>query len=231
MSNYQYYEYQPGNDDGSGKQDNGYNPYTNQYNGQYQQPQKKQKRPHPKAKFVGKVVAAALIFGVVAGPVTAGTNMLTNHLTGNDQASVSEDNSSNTSNGNKISSTTTSASATNDDVSALASEALLETCAQCHKDTDMAEKVHTLQAEITAREKEVGQELSDLKDKLAEAVAGGEYSEEELDAIRGLHRTAQWFFDYDYVENSEGAHNSTLAKRCLDTAEETIQEAMGLFKS
>lgn len=124
MSNYQYYEYQPGNDDGSGKQDNGYNPYTNQYNGQYQQPQKKQKRPHPKAKFVGKVVAAALIFGVVAGPVTAGTNMLTNHLTGNDQASVSEDNSSNTSNGNKISSTTTSASATNDDVSALASEAL-----------------------------------------------------------------------------------------------------------
>ena len=60
---------------------------------------------------------------------------------------------------------------------------------------------------------------------------GGEYSEEELDAIRGLHRTAQWFFDYDYVENSEGAHNSTLAKRCLDTAEETIQEAMGLFKS
>ena len=115
--------------------------------------------------------------------------------------------------------------------SPLASEALLETCAQCHKDTDMAEKVHTLQAEITAREKEVGQELSDLKDKLAEAVAGGEYSEEELDAIRGLHRTAQWFFDYDYVENSEGAHNSTLAKRCLDTAEETIQEAMGLFKS
>ena len=115
--------------------------------------------------------------------------------------------------------------------SPLESEILLETCAACHKDTDMAEKVHTLQDEIVAREKEVGEELSELKDKLADAVAGGDYTEDELNEIRSLHRRAQWFFDYDYVENSEGAHNSTLARRCLDTAEETIQEAMGLFKS
>ena len=116
-------------------------------------------------------------------------------------------------------------------VSPLESEALLETCAACHGDTDMAEKVHGIQDEIVAREKEVGQELSDLKDKLADAVAGGEYTEDELNEIRSLHRTAQWFFDYDYVENSEGAHNSALARKCLDTAEETIQEAMDLFKS
>ena len=95
----------------------------------------------------------------------------------------------------------------------------------------MAEKVHAIQAEVTARETEVGEKLSALKDKLAEAVAGGEYSEEELDEIRKLHRTAQWFFDYDYVENSEGAHNSTLAKKCLDTAEAVIDEAMEKFKS
>jgi nitrite reductase (cytochrome c-552) len=115
--------------------------------------------------------------------------------------------------------------------SPLNSEAILETCAACHKDTDMAEKVHAVQAEVTARETEVGEKLSALKDKLAEAVAGGEYSEEELDEIRKLHRTAQWFFDYDYVENSEGAHNSTLAKKCLDTAEAVIDEAMEKFKS
>ena len=125
MSNYQYYEYQPGNDDSS-QQNNGYNPYTNQYNngGGFQEPPKKKKerRPHPKAKFVGKVVAAALIFGAVAGPVTAGTGLLTNHLTGHDESTVSENSNSN-SNG-QISSTTTSASASSDDVSALASEAL-----------------------------------------------------------------------------------------------------------
>ena len=115
--------------------------------------------------------------------------------------------------------------------SPLDSEELLTTCAQCHKDTDMAEKVHTLQAEITARETEVGEKLSALKDALAEAVASGDYTEEELDEIRSLHRTAQWYFDWDYVENSEGAHNSALARKCLDTAEETIDEAMGLFES
>ena len=115
--------------------------------------------------------------------------------------------------------------------SPLESDILLERCAACHKDTDMVEKVHTLQAGITAREKEVGQKLSDLKDALAEAVSSGEYSDEELDEIRSLHRTAQWFFDYDYVENSEGAHNSTLANKCLDTAEEKIEEAMKLFKT
>lgn len=116
-------------------------------------------------------------------------------------------------------------------VSPLASEAILQTCAACHKDTDMAEKVQLIQTEITAREKEVGEKLSTLKDTLAAAVTSGNYTEEELSAIRSLHRTAQWFFDYDYVENSEGAHNSTLAKKCLDTAEATITEAMGMFKS
>ncbi len=113
--------------------------------------------------------------------------------------------------------------------SPLESEAILETCAVCHKDVDMTEKVHTIQDAVTARETEVGNKLSDLKDKLAEAVASGEYEEEKLDEIRELHRTAQWFFDYDYVENSEGAHNSTLANRCLDKAEESINAALELF--
>lgn len=115
--------------------------------------------------------------------------------------------------------------------SPLDSEILLETCAQCHKDTDMAEKVHGVQDGVVAREKEVGEKLSTLKTTLAEAVASGDYTEEELDAIRSLHRTAQWFWDWDYVENSEGAHNSSLAYKCLDKAEETIDEAMGMFKS
>ncbi|MDO4475719.1 MAG: ammonia-forming cytochrome c nitrite reductase subunit c552 [Lachnospiraceae bacterium] len=115
--------------------------------------------------------------------------------------------------------------------SPLQNEALLETCAACHKDTDMVEKVQTLQAEITARETEVGEKLSGLKDALAEANASGDYTEDELNAIRGLHRSAQWFFDFDYVENSEGAHNSTLAKKCLDKSEALIDEAMGLFKA
>lgn len=115
--------------------------------------------------------------------------------------------------------------------SPLESDELLQTCAQCHGDTDMAEKVHAVQDEVTGRETEVGEKLSTLKDTLAEAVAGGEYTDEELDQLRSLYRSAQWYWDFCYVENSEGAHNSALAKDCLDTSEELINEAMGLFKA
>ncbi|MBQ2230284.1 MAG: ammonia-forming cytochrome c nitrite reductase subunit c552, partial [Oscillospiraceae bacterium] len=52
-----------------------------------------------------------------------------------------------------------------------------------------------------------------------------------LDAVRKLHREAQWFFDFCYVENAEGAHNSELAFRCLDTADQKIDEAMALLNA
>ena len=114
-------------------------------------------------------------------------------------------------------------------VSPLDSPAILDTCAACHKDVDMAEKVHAIQDQVTARETEVGNNLSAFKDKLAEAVASEAYTEEELNEIRTLYRHAQWFFDYQYVENSEGAHNSKLANSCLDQAAAKIEEGMKLF--
>lgn len=115
-------------------------------------------------------------------------------------------------------------------VSPLENETLLANCATCHGDTDMVKLVRGIQERVTARETEVGNKLSELKDTLAAAVAEGSRSEEELNAIRKLHREAQWFFDFCYVENAEGAHNSELATRCLDTSETKIDEAMSLLK-
>ena len=114
--------------------------------------------------------------------------------------------------------------------SPLESEYLLSTCAVCHEDTDMVAMVKNLQSRITARETEVGNKLSEFKTALADAVAEGKKTEEELDAIRKIHREAQWFFDFCYVENSEGAHNSELANYCLDTSEAKIEEGMELLK-
>ena len=114
-------------------------------------------------------------------------------------------------------------------VSPLENETLLSTCAACHDEPDMVGFVRKIQQRVTARETEVGEKLSDLKDALAEAVAAGTLSEEELNAVRKLHREAQWFFDFCYVENAEGAHNSDLAYRCLDTADAKIGEAMALL--
>ncbi len=114
-------------------------------------------------------------------------------------------------------------------VSPLEDKTLLSTCVTCHGDTNMVEFVHRIQDRVTARETAVGNALSDLKDKLAEAVQAGNRTEEELNAVRKLHREAQWFFDYCYVENSEGAHNSDLSFHCLDVSEQKILEAMELL--
>jgi len=108
---------------------------------------------------------------------------------------------------------------------------LLSTCATCHGDTDMAAVVRKIQSRVTARETEVGNKLSDLKDALTAAVSSGKFSEKTLDQVRKLHREAQWFFDFCYVENAEGAHNSDLAYRCLDTADEKIDQAMAILKN
>lgn len=116
-------------------------------------------------------------------------------------------------------------------VSPLESENILTTCAACHKDTDMTEKVTAIQTEVVAKEKEVGEKLSTLKTTLADAVAEGTYEEAALDEIRSLYRSAQWFWDFCYVENAEGAHNSTLAHNCLDKSSELIDEAMTLFEA
>lgn len=114
-------------------------------------------------------------------------------------------------------------------VSPLDSPAILESCAKCHGDTNMTQMVHRIQDQITTRETETGNKLSAFKDALAAANQGGKLSEAELNAVRKLYREAQWFFDFCYVENSEGAHNSELANRCLDTAEAKIAEGMALL--
>ena len=114
-------------------------------------------------------------------------------------------------------------------VSPLENETLLSTCASCHGDTDMVAMVRNLQGRVTARETAVGNKLSTFKDALAAAVASGTRDEEELATLRKLHREAQWFFDFCYVENAEGAHNSELAMRCLDLSESRIDEAMALL--
>ena len=116
-------------------------------------------------------------------------------------------------------------------VSPLENKTLLSTCAQCHGDTDMVSMVRRIQDRVTDRENEVGNKLSRLKDTLAAAVSEGKMSEKNLDEVRKLYREAQWFFDFCYVENSEGAHNSELSIHCLDVSDQRIDEAMAMLQS
>ena len=122
-------------------------------------------------------------------------------------------------------------------VSPLENDTLLETCLVCHQDLGVNSKdemvafVRSIQNRITSEEKRVGERLAAFKGELAKANQSGAVSEEQLNELRELYRKAQWFFDYCYVENSEGAHNSELSTRCLDTADSLIRQGMDLLGS
>ena len=113
--------------------------------------------------------------------------------------------------------------------SPLDNQTLLEgTCAECH--TDLAKEVADIQEEAERRTYAIGYSLEALTEKLVLAIESGRYTEEELNAIRDLARDAQFYWDFVFVENSEGAHNSALATDCLNKAEEKLNQAMALFK-
>lgn len=113
-------------------------------------------------------------------------------------------------------------------VSPLASDSIKASCAACHPDLEGF--VKGIQGKAEERTIAIGTKLEDLTNKLADAVASGNYTEDELNAIRALNRKGQFYWDFVFVENSEGAHNSRLTTECLDKAETLIDEALGLIK-
>lgn len=97
MSDYQYYEY---------------NPYT----AEPQKP-KKPKKERPFLKKIGKVVAIALVFGLVAGAAFQGVNFATGKLTGTSSSSSSSSSATSLGTSNDIGTTATSTATTVTDVS------------------------------------------------------------------------------------------------------------------
>ena len=115
-------------------------------------------------------------------------------------------------------------------ISPLDNPELIESeCAKCH--VDLVSEVKATQARIEARTYSVGYELEFLTEQLAEAVASGNYTDKELDPIRSLARDAQFYWDFVFVENAEGAHNPTLTDQCLDSAEALCNEAINAFRA
>jgi nitrite reductase (cytochrome c-552) len=84
--------------------------------------------------------------------------------------------------------------------------------------------VESIQKETLERLDAIGNGLKDANDKLAEAYKAGSLSEENLAKAQDLARTAQWYWDFVFVENSDGVHNKTLTKDCLDKAEKYLGE-------
>ena len=106
-------------------------------------------------------------------------------------------------------------------------ELLANTCSLCHNGSvqkELPELVASIQAATEERTNAIGYQLADLTDRLAELVANGA-TDEQLAEARSLARDAQFYWDFVFVENSEGAHNSALTNDCLDRAEFLCAEA------
>ena len=102
-------------------------------------------------------------------------------------------------------------------------------CSKCH--ADLVKEVKATQERIEARTYSVGYELEFLTEQLAAAVESGKYTDAELDPIRSLARDAQFYWDFVFVENAEGAHNPVLTDQCLDSAEALCNQAINSFRA
>lgn len=101
-------------------------------------------------------------------------------------------------------------------------------CSNCHK--DLSAEVAEIQEQAEARTNAIGQKLAQLTTDLAAALEAGTVSDEDYAAIAKLQRDAMFYWDFVFVENSEGAHNSALTAECLDKAEELVDAAIELLK-
>ena len=111
-------------------------------------------------------------------------------------------------------------------ISPLENTALIQNqCSLCH--ADLKAEVEAIQTEITGRENEVSALLVQVNQRLAAAQES--LDEETLERVKSLDRQAQFYWDFVFVENSEGAHNSKLSRACLDKAESLANDALALL--
>ena len=108
-------------------------------------------------------------------------------------------------------------------------ELIANNCSRCH--ADLVAEVHATQEKVEARTYSVGYELEYLTELLASAVESGNYTDEVLAPIRSLARDAQFYWDFVFVENAEGAHNPTLTYECLDKAEALTNQAINQLRA
>ncbi len=111
-------------------------------------------------------------------------------------------------------------------------EGLKQSCISCHGgDTkDLVDKVVGIQKEIYDKQQLVSEQLVDYINRLAKAIEDNILEEEDLNLLRKIHREAQFKWDYVFVENGEGFHNSSKANKNLDEASILIEEGIKVLE-
>ena len=113
-------------------------------------------------------------------------------------------------------------------------ETLKNTCLSCHADKNEDELiawVEEVQGRVYDRTNEVSEQLKEFIELFAKHVESGDLSKEDKDKLSRIHRNAQFKWDFVFVENGEGFHNSKKALKNLDEAEALVKEGLEILKN
>ncbi len=105
-------------------------------------------------------------------------------------------------------------------------QGMVATCMTCHTDTvdELIIKVEYVQEQVYIKTNQVSDELVDFIERFSLALSHGAIEGEDLENLRDIHRKAQFKWDFVFVENGEGFHNSEKAHENLDKASQLINE-------
>ncbi len=108
-----------------------------------------------------------------------------------------------------------------------------KSCMGCHSDwSPEITRVNAegIQGRTYHRQNRIGWDLADYIQDVARARSNG-IDEATLGRLQQIHREAQFYWDFIWVENSNGFHNWNEAARVLDKAEALIEEGMEILRS
>ena len=104
-------------------------------------------------------------------------------------------------------------------------------CLGCHQDytaESLTKRVEDLQGAVEEKMNETALLIVDLIDALKTAESDG-ITEDKIVEARQLHRGAQWYWDFVFVENSEGFHNNAKSHELLDLSRSLTEEALSIL--
>lgn len=104
-----------------------------------------------------------------------------------------------------------------------------QACGQCHTDSEyVVGRVNTIQEQVAATKIETEDAIVDAIAAIKEAAAAPNAEAGLLDQARGLHRKAQFMWDFVSAENSTGFHNPEYALKILADSTNLARQAQML---
>lgn len=107
-----------------------------------------------------------------------------------------------------------------------------QSCLPCHKDQtedEIIKLAESVQKPVVDQTDVVGKQLDTFITKLSKAKADGKIKGDALTRCQAIHREAQFYWDYVFVENSEGFHNWGKQKGYLDHAAKLLEEGLKIL--